>query len=62
MPLEKIQTWDLPINFNVSAVSEQQAEELINKILSKTITKHGLEDIVSFEFIEYLASTEDNNG
>jgi len=47
--------FDIPINFTVEAQSEQQAEQLLHKQLTKTIQRNGLEELIEFQNFEFIA-------
>ena len=54
-------TWDIPVNFEVKANTDDEAQQLIAVEVHKMIKRRGLEDIVDFDFIEFMESEETIN-
>ncbi len=50
--------WDIPVNFEVLANTEDEAEQIVAVEIHKMIKKRGLEDILDFDLIEYVPSEE----
>lgn len=54
-------TFDIPININVSANTEEEAEELVAKLLAPEMSKPALQRSVnSWDFIEFVTEEEEN--
>lgn len=50
-----METYDIPININISANTEAEAEQLVIKLLQKEMSKPALErSINSWDFIEFV--------
>jgi len=48
-------TWDIPINVNVSADNEEDAENIVSKLMKQEMAKAALErSINSWDFIEFV--------
>lgn len=47
--------FDIPINFSVEAPNEGMAEDLVYNQLKRMITRYGLEDILAFQYFEFIA-------
>lgn len=54
----QLNKWDIPVNFTITATTEQEAEQLIIVEIYKMLNKRGLQEIVDFELIEYYSSDE----
>ena len=52
--------WDVPINFEVMANTEQEAEQLIALEIHKMLQKRGLQEIIDFDLIEFLPGEEED--
>jgi hypothetical protein len=54
-----MQTFDIPVNININAESEMQAETLIIELLKPLLEKAALERAVNnWEFIEFVTEEE----
>ncbi len=52
-------TFDIPININVSAETEEQAEEIVTKIMNPIMDKPALErNVNSWDFVEFVEEDE----
>ena len=48
-------TWDIPININVSANTEEEAEAIVGRLFIHEMNKPALErSINSWDFIEFV--------
>ena len=54
--------WDVPVNFIVSAVTEEEADDFVKKMLNSAIYKRGLEDLIEFQNFEFVASESSCSG
>ena len=49
--------FDIPINFTIEAPTEAHAEAMITQLLKKGIRRHGLENIIEYDFFEFLSAS-----
>lgn len=52
--------WDIGVNFEVVANSEQEAEQLIALEIHRMLHKRGLQEVVDFDFIEFVSGEEED--
>jgi len=48
--------FDIPINFTIEAPTEAHAEAMITQLLKKGIRRHGLDNIIHYDFFEFLSA------
>lgn len=53
--------WDIPINFQVSADTEAEAESIIVQELYKMIKRRGLGELIDFDLFEFVAESENSD-
>ena len=53
--------WDLPVNFEVLAPTEQEAEQMLADEIHKMIKRRGLEELIDFDFVEFIPSQAGDN-
>jgi hypothetical protein len=46
--------FDLPVNFKIEAKDEKDAEVQLNKLLRKAVRRYGLEEVLDYEYFEFL--------
>ena len=54
-------TFDIPVNINVSANTEEEAEDIVAKLMATEMNKAALQRSVnSWDFIEFVEGEEDD--
>jgi hypothetical protein len=48
--------FDIPINFTIEAPTEAHAEAMITQLLKKNIKRHNLNNIIHYNFFEFLST------
>lgn len=54
--------FDLPINVTVEAYDEKHAEEIFTTFLSRAIKRAGLEELIKYEYFEFVAKESSCSG
>ena len=54
--------WDIPINFQVIANTESEADAMIVQELYKMIKRRGLGELIDFDLFEFVGESEDSDG